>query len=239
MGILPSLLWLRFYLHKDCHPEPRAMIVKTFLLGILLAPLAVAAQWLFGASMNLLATSYAVGDSPAFFLWAAFVEEIVKFLVVYYLVLHDPNFDEPVDGMIYLITAALGFAAIENILVLFHNMGGGTEACILGLQNMWCVLGFRTVGATLLHTLSSGLLGYFLALSWFYHHHQKKFIWFGIAIATLTHFAFNYLLLNLSPFLGLASSTGLLIVLLILIAILFTKVRDRNPSKLSTQLPLG
>lgn len=230
VGFLPSLLWLRFYLAKDCHQEPKGLILKTFFLGMLLAPLAVAAQWLFGYIVTRYAPGYPINDSSAFFLWAAFVEEVVKFLAVYYLVIHNSEFDEPIDAMLYLVTAALGFAALENILVLFKNIPDGVTITAQ-------VLVLRFFGATLLHTLSSGLVGYFLALSWFYHHHSRKFLWFGIAVATLFHFLFNILLLNFSPTNGFLASSGLLVIMLFLVSILFTKVSDRSPSRLSTVPP--
>ena len=231
-GFIPSLLWLRFYLRKDPHPEPRRLILEVFFFAILLAPLAVLAQWLFGALAQWIRPEFVVGDSPIFFFWAAFVEEMVKFLAVFYLVIHDPEFNEPVDAMIYLITASLGFAAIENIIVLFNNVGAGTAGCFWGIQSMWCILGFRTIGATLLHALASGLLGYFLALGWFYHEHSRKFLWCGIFLATFAHAIFNTLLLNFTPLAGRIISSILLCGLLFLLLILFHKLRQRSESRL-------
>jgi RsiW-degrading membrane proteinase PrsW (M82 family) len=48
-------------------------------------------------------------------------EETWKFLATLRLVRKIPEFDEPIDGMIYGMTVALGFAAIENLeyMVLF------------------------------------------------------------------------------------------------------------------------
>ena len=42
-------------------------------------------------------------------------EETWKFLATLRLVRKLPEFDEPIDGMIYAMTVALGFAAIENV----------------------------------------------------------------------------------------------------------------------------
>lgn len=228
LGFVPSGVWLFLWLKKGTHAEPRRLLLETFFLAILLAPLAVAAQWLFGTILAHAAPHYNVGDSSAFFLWAAFVEEIVKFLVVYYLIIHRPDFDEPVDAMIYLVTAALGFAAIENIIILFRNIPDGFSITFQ-------VLLMRFFGATLLHALSSAILGYFLALAWFYHHHSKKFIWAGIGFATLFHFVFNILLVNFQPIGGFLFSTGLLILMLFLVSILFAKIKERSSDRLSTQ----
>lgn len=230
LGFLPSCVWLFIYLKKDCHPEPRRLLVETFFFAILLAPLAIAAQWLFAHLLVTVIPGFDVGDSSVFYLWAAFAEEIIKFLVVYYLIIHRPEFDEPIDAMIYLITAALGFAAIENVLVLFKNAPDG-------LTITFQLILLRFIGATLLHALSSSLLGYFLGLSWFFQHHSRKFLWFGIASATLFHFSFNMILLKLNSFSAILTSSALLLLMMFFVSILFTKMRERSASRLSTREP--
>jgi RsiW-degrading membrane proteinase PrsW (M82 family) len=47
--------------------------------------------------------------------WIGINEETWKFLATVHLVKKLPEFDEPLDGMIYAMTVALGFAAIENL----------------------------------------------------------------------------------------------------------------------------
>lgn len=221
MGLLPSLVWLSFFIKKDIHPEPKYLITRTFLMGIILAPLAVGLQWIFvGAGQKFYSDIFSF-QSPHFFLWAAFVEEIVKFLAVKFIVLNDPEFDEPVDAMIYMIIASLGFAAIENILILFKTIPGGLE----GTLQLWAL---RSVGATLLHALAGALTGYFLALSWFYHEHQKKLIVMGIILASIFHFVFNVFLFSFQEdSRGVIFSLFLLAVFAFFIQALFRKIKDR------------
>lgn len=225
-GLIPSLLWLLYYLRKDCHPEPKRLIFLVFVGGAIFALLAIILQDLFGSVVGSLYPSMAGNSSSIFYLWAALVEELVKFLTVYFLVLHNPEFDEPVDAMIYLIVAGLGFAAIENTLVLFHNYGTSGPTC-LGVGSVWCIWGLRALGATLLHALSSALLGYFLGLSWFYHHHSKKILLCGFVIATLFHFTFNSLLVSLDPMLGVFATSAVLLVMIVLISFLFSTIKLR------------
>jgi len=226
LGLAPSLVWLFYYLKKDPRPEPRYMISRVFLLGITLAPIAVIAQWVFREAVLTFKPEYQILTSVPFFLWAAFIEETVKFLPVKFAVLHNPEFDEPVDAMIYMIAAALGFAAIENILVLFQAIPDGASATL----QIWSL---RFIGATLLHAVSSALVGYFLALSWFYNRHSQKLVFIGIAIATLFHFAFNYVILKggerPTSFLY---STVLLIAAAIIISFLFAKIKGRIGGKI-------
>ncbi|MBI2062704.1 MAG: PrsW family intramembrane metalloprotease [Candidatus Yanofskybacteria bacterium] len=220
LGFVPSLSWLLFYLKKDPYPEPKYLVSKTFLLGIVMAPLAIAAQWGFREAVLHFQPGYLIQVSVWFFLWAAAIEEIVKFLVVKFVVLHDPEFDEPTDAMIYMISAALGFAAIENILVLFQAIPNGTNAAL----QIWLL---RFAGATLLHAVASAMVGYFLALAWFYSHHCKKLITLGIALATLLHLIFNMIILSAGgkPE-GLIYSTIFLIFIAVIISAFFTKFKN-------------
>ena len=225
LGLAPSLIWLSFYLKKDCHPEPKHMLAKAFLMGIIISPFAILLQLGFSEIRSIFDYEIFAPGSPVFFLWSSFVEEFLKFFAVYLVVMRSPDFDEPVDAMIYMITVALGFAAIENILVMFNLIpdGAGTALNTLAL---------RFVGATLLHALASGLMGYFLAVSWFFQEHKKKLIVFGLTIATLFHAVFNMLIASAqesaNPVIGLVYTTFLLIILAFLVSILFDKIKERD-----------
>ena len=143
------------------------------------------------------------------------------------MVLRNPEFDEPVDAMIYMIAAGLGFAAIENILVLFRTIESGLSQTL----SVWAL---RFVGSTLLHTLASAMVGYFLAMSWFFQDHRKKLIVIGLALATVFHFTFNLILATFtgdpgsSDPRGLIYSTILLLFMAFLVSILFDKIKERH-----------
>jgi len=224
-GFVPSLVWLFYYLKKDCHPEPKSMIARTMIVAILIAPLAIAAELIFTYFSKIFFPDLDPSNSVYFFLWAALVEEIVKYLAVRWAIVNNPNFDEPIDAMVYMISAGLGFAAIENILVLFQAF---PFPFIDGIQNALQIWLLRFAGATLLHATASALLGYFLALSWFYNRHSRKILFAGLALASLTHFVFNISLLatgaNNAGF--IISSVGLLAFIL-LISFLFRKLKKR------------
>lgn len=221
LGLIPSLIWLFYYLRKDCHPEPKHLVIRTFLMGIIISPIAILLQLIFVQ----LGSRFFLGwsqNSATFFIWAAFIEELIKFYAVRLIVLKNPEFDEPIDAMIYMIVAALGFAAMENILVMFRIVPEGTHAAL----GIWVL---RFTGATLLHALSSGFFGYFLAMSWFFQHHRKKLIIMGLITATVFHFTFNiFLSFSDNQLAGLAYSTSLLLVLAFLVSVLFDKIRERH-----------
>lgn len=223
LGLLPSLIWLAYWLRKDCHPEPKVFITKVLLLGIIFSPIAVAGQLLFVQFVAQLvgANPAVLAETPTFFLWAAFVEEVVKYLAVFFVVLRSPEFDEPVDAMVYMLTSAMGFAAMENILVINRVIDGGVAATI----GIW---GLRFSGATLLHALSSALLGYFIALSWFYPKQRKALFAIGLGMATIFHWTFNLFISQMHQGISLLFSTLLLIAMAFLISALFDKMKERD-----------
>lgn len=222
LGLLPSLVWMFFFYRQDCHPEPKYLVTKTFLMGIIISPVAVILQIGFRQIDTLTPLNALIAQGTLFFLWAAFAEEFIKYYAVRIIALTDPYFDEPVDAMIYMMTAGLGFAAIENILVLFRTIPNGTETAL----TVWAL---RSVGATLLHALSSGIIGYFLALSWFFQHHRKKLLVLGLAVGTLFHFSFNAFLANTDYQLrGLLLSVALLCVMAFLVSLLFVRMKRRS-----------
>lgn|SRR3989338_416770 len=219
VGFLPSLFWLVFYLKKDWHPEPKSMLTKTFFLGLALAPLAVGAQWLLSKFIVGADPLTDISTNSVFFFGAALVEEVVKYLAIRFIVLNNSAFDEPLDAMVYMITAALGFAAIENVLVLMQSIPDGASATI----QIWL---YRSMGATFLHALSSAVVGYFIALSWFYHHHSKKLIPLGILAGTLVHFVFNSIVLNsMEQTSALLRSSVFLLFTAFVISLLFANLR--------------
>ncbi len=187
-GILPALLWLWFWLQEDrLHPEPRGMIIRTFFMGMVAVPLVLPFEQLAqshfcsGISNMLLCTNGTV----VIFLWCV-SEEIFKWLAAYVSALRTPEYDEPIDAVIYLLTAALGFAALENTFFLLTSISQTTAITSLITGNL------RFIGATLLHVLASGTVGYFIALSFSRGRFGKVLYFiFGLALAILLHTLFN------------------------------------------------
>ncbi|MBI4101731.1 MAG: PrsW family intramembrane metalloprotease, partial [Candidatus Nealsonbacteria bacterium] len=190
-GILPSFVWLMFYLRKDHHPEAHQMVLRIFFWGMIIALPAVFLEMGF---FDIVA-GFRLPSGPASFLnifiGVAFMEEFLKYLIVQNRVLSHHEFDEPVDAIIYMIVAALGFAAAENILILLQ----------LGHAVLWDkaieISAFRFLGATFLHTLSSGLIGFFLALAILEKKNRTRLIVFGLSLATLLHGLYNFSIMKI------------------------------------------
>jgi len=198
-GILPSLIWLNFYLRRDVHPEPKSMVLKIFFYGILSTlPTIFLEMAIFEESAKLNPSSPLVIIFNIF-LGVALIEELLKFLVVKEEVLNDPEFDEPIDAMIYMIIAALGFAAGENILTLISLSYTQTKLFFPFNKILGQILGvslLRFLGATFLHALSSAILGFFLGLSFFQKEKRGKLIFIGLILAILLHGFYNLSIAN-------------------------------------------
>ncbi len=188
-GALPALVWLSFWLREDTRqPEPRGLLVGLFLAGAFAVLPTYLLQellrelWGLGLEQNVLYTILA---------WAA-SEELIKYLVVAALALSTPYFDEPVDALIYLITAALGFSAAENSLFMINALSeSGSQV------HFWLNGNLRFIGATILHVVTSSALGTCLALA-FCGTKRQKFLatLAGLISAIALHSLFNYLIIK-------------------------------------------
>lgn len=204
-GILPSLLWLWFWLKEDNKKaEPKRMILYTFVAGGLAVFLAFyleqyASSNFDTSSLENVNISFASlweglkASQPflyLFFSWAL-IEEFVKYLAALLIGLRSRYNDEPVDGMIYMITAALGFAAVENSLFLLKTVRLGMSGFDFLING-----NLRFLGATLLHVFSSTIVGASIGLSFKASGKRKIFnTVIGILLAALLHALFNFFII--------------------------------------------
>lgn len=217
-GILPSFIWLMFYLRKDHHPEAHQMVLKIFFWGLLIAVPAVLLEMGFFKIVDELQLPTSLAVFLNVFVGVAFIEELLKYLIVQNHVLHHREFDEPVDAIIYMIVAALGFAAAENILILLQ----------LGPAVLWDkaveISAFRFLGATFLHTLSSGLIGFFLALAILEKKNRAKLIVAGLVISALLHGFYNFSIMKIDGNFKIALPVVILFVLAIFLSFAFKRL---------------
>ena len=187
VGLLPGFAWLAFYMGEATHAEPKRLIAFTFIVGMAFGFFTVAIENIF----NNWATGIGIQELSLLSLFGlAIIEEIMKFTAAYFAINRNPEFAEPVDAMIYMIVAALGFATLENIGAI---SGISPQAALI--PAVLETVSLRFVGATLLHTLTSGIVGYYWALG-IVRGKVARYLAIGIPIAAILHATFNYLILT-------------------------------------------
>ena len=188
LAFAPGIFWLWMVYRRDRYrPEPRSLVVRTFLWGMVVAiPVATLESFLiwlanpdtfFSGAVGTLSLATAAYMS---FVVAGLTEEVGKFLVVRRTVYGSPYFDEPMDGLVYASAAALGFASLENFGYL--------------LSFGWEVILIRGPYSTLAHVLFAAMWGYPLGLSKIREGGARRWVWFGLIGSMIAHGLFDFFL---------------------------------------------
>ncbi|MEK7465353.1 MAG: PrsW family glutamic-type intramembrane protease [Patescibacteria group bacterium] len=217
-AFLPGLLWLFFFTREELHPEPKKIIAYAFSVGGLMSIPALAVQ---------IGLKYAIpGSLPILALVVfAFVEETFKFFAIYGTMRKNPALGEPADVMIFAITAALGFATIENFFIIAGSWETLTSLSVGGAIE---TAALRFVGATFLHALAAGVMGYFWARG-IIRKTVRISITQGLLAATLLHSFFNFLILQFQGENNLVYPSIFLIFILFFVLVDFEKLRGAGP----------
>lgn len=187
LAILPGLIWLLYFLRKDVLPEPKKQITKVFVCGMIVSFFVVFLTMGILPDLEKLNLSETTFFLVKYIFIVGLIEELFKYLAVRYSVLKSSHIDEPIDIPIYMIVGALGFATAENIVVFC------TQTFLVMKDPVLLSLG-RFLGATILHALCSGIIGYFLALSFYYLRQRYFILLFGFSLSIVLHGFFDFFL---------------------------------------------
>jgi RsiW-degrading membrane proteinase PrsW (M82 family) len=191
-AVVPSLLLLWYVYARDRNPEPRGLLLKTFFLGaaicVPVVPVAMGLQSL-GEGMAVGIWGSALVRA---FLGAAIPEELFKYLVLRRFVWNKTAFDEPLDGVVYGVTASLGFATLENILYVGE---GGLGVAVL-----------RALTAVPCHAFTGMVMGAYVGRARFATEPGERFrlLAAGLGWAVLLHGAYDAFLMTNTAFAVLA-----------------------------------
>ena len=115
-ALAPVAILMYYVYHKDINPEPKNLVFKGFLYGVLATFVSTL------VSGPLLRMGYFTLQPETIreaikvsFLGAAIPEELAKLLMLWLLLRRNPHFDERYDGIVYAVAVGLGFAAFENL----------------------------------------------------------------------------------------------------------------------------
>ncbi len=220
LAVLPSLIWLFFYLKEDPHPEPRYWLFTIFLMGVALAPLVISLEMALSKIFKFF-IPFSWEGVLIMFVIAPLVEEVAKYGVVHLALNKNPVMDEPVDAMIYVIVAALGFAAIENVFAIFSFVPIGAPGYINTAFNF---VSMRFISAVALHGLASGIAGYYFAKFYFIKRDARLIIW-GLFLSISLHGTYNFLIIRNNESIPLILTGVLLGTAAALVIFLFNRLK--------------
>lgn len=180
LAILPGLFicWYIYRTDKYEH-ESRWHVLLAFGLGILATyPIIQLEEWI---SERYTRSSYQIGNLLlSSFLAVALLEEIIKFSVLLLFFYPRRFFNEPLDGIVYSVIIAMGFATTENML---YALEYGLGTTIL-----------RAFTAVPAHAVFAVLIGYYAGKAKFKKARQSQLLLKGLAFAVLAHGIYDVLI---------------------------------------------
>lgn len=185
IAVAPGVaLALLVYLADWHEREPLRLLLKLFALGfVAVLPTAFIEQLLltFNPFTGLLAIAFIS------FAVAGFIEEFIKRWVVLRYAYNSVEFNERLDGIIYAVFVALGFATAENI-----------EYVVYAFANTPYIGLYRGVISVPAHMLFAITMGYYLSLAKFSMDPVLKSAYLrkSLTIPLLLHGVFDFILMS-------------------------------------------
>jgi protease PrsW len=177
LGLVPGLLWLLYFHRKPGHNQRSfSNVARVFLWGCACTIPTFVVENITGAGLrqDTLARSAEVS-----FLLIGPIEEFFKLVAVWVAIYRTSDFQEPIDGIVYAATAALGFACVENTIYM-------------GLLGPAIVVP-RALFATPAHVMFASMWGYSMGLARFKRDGELLTIAKGFLTAAGLHGFYNFL----------------------------------------------
>ena len=234
LSAVPAALWLGYFYLQDRHePEPKHYVAGVCLAGAFVA--APVANFVIetllpaGSSRGL---THTAGDRVLqAVLLVGLAQELAKYLVVRYTIYLSPEFDEPMDGIIYMTAAGIGFATAENVRYLQGI--DGTVFLTTGAAN--------AVVTTVAHACFAGVLGYALGRAKFSPASPLRragMLFLGLCGATALNGVFSTLEgiikvsgLKVQPWRGLAWAAGFAALVFLGMSFLMRRQLELSPAR--------
>ena len=210
-GVIPAILWLWFWLKQEDseEPEPPGLIILSFIIGGVLVLIAI--------GLEKYSLTFIKNNTTQVIIWAT-IEEILKLIGVSVILFGNKIIRKPIDYPMYFIAVALGFAAVENFLYLINPLN--TEGTIVGMLTG----NLRFLGSTLLHAISSAMIGSALGLAFYLQKRKFGYLIGGIIFAVTLHSVFNFFIMKGSGE-NFLSVFGFLWVIAIINILIFEKLK--------------
>ena len=178
--IVPSILILLYFFLSDKFKEPKGSIALVFFLGICIC---LPAGYINSFMENNFKDVFS--ERLLFsFLGPAWCEELLKFIILYYVVLKRSEFNEPMDGIVYGVAVSLGFATLENYEYVFiYAEKWEIEPYTMAI--------LRSYSAVPMHGLLGCVMGFYFGMYSFTG--NKKYLILCLLIPFIIHGLYNFL----------------------------------------------
>ncbi len=186
-AIIPILIIAIIIYNIDRYDrEPIKLLIKVMMFGAL----ATIPVIIIEKILHLVPVFGVMGKLYTAFIVAGLTEEIFKRKVVTKIAYNNPAFNERLDGIVYCVFAALGFAAFENILYIVSYQAVS--------PNIALYRGLLSVPA---HTFFGVSMGYYLSLSKYAIDpaQKRKYYKMSLIIPVLLHGMYNFILFVGTP----------------------------------------
>lgn len=185
LAILPAIFFILLIYFKDKYSrEPIKYLIFAFILGMISTLPASLLENLIFSNIKLDIPLEISAFVEAFF-FVAFIEEGIKFLMFRWFIWPKNYFDEPIDGVVYMVAIGMGFAFLENFAFIFND-----------LSNVWSIALMRALMPTPAHFIFAVAMGYYFGYAKFnFVRKKKKLMLYGFLITFLSHGMYDYLLM--------------------------------------------
>ena len=188
--LVPPILILLYFVLADKFREPKATVILIFFIGFLIC---LPAGILNGLSHDFFYDGSKYSDNlTSSFLGPAWAEELLKFSILYLIVLKRNEFNEPMDGLVYGVVVSLGFATYENYTYVYEwaEQVAKDEGYDFAELSYLVALG-RSYSAIPMHGLNGAVMGYYFGMYAFSG--NKKFLILSLVLPYLFHVFYNFL----------------------------------------------
>lgn len=176
-AIAPALALLSyFYLRNQMETEPRRALLHAFIYGAIITFPVLFIQFVLEEEQAF--------SNPFFInvIFTSSLEEVVKWLIIFAVILRHVEFDDPYDGILFGAAVSLGFATVENVIYLLS----------FGLDQAF----MRALLPVSSHALFGVVMGYYYGKGKFSSDEiQKRYIGLALFAPLGLHIMYNSILM--------------------------------------------
>ncbi|WP_100408356.1 glutamic-type intramembrane protease PrsW [Bacillus solitudinis] len=180
-AIAPGMALLSyFYLRHQYEAGTSALVLRTFIIGMLLVFPVMVLQYAFTVE------GYFQHDIIKAFILYGFFEEFFKWFFLFFFAFQHGRFKKHYDGIIYGVSISLGFATMENVFYLFaHGVENALGRALLPVSS---------------HALFGVIMGYYLGRAKSEKEKALSFLLFSLSISVIFHGLYDFILLTLNMY---------------------------------------